>query len=224
MKHLYQTTLLFLLLSTAAFAQTFKPVDHWTAGSTGSDGIWDIALDAAGNQYICGYFTGTVDIDPGPGVFNLTMPAGQTQPDAFLLKLDVNGNFVWAKHFGGTVDGLREIRGVELDNNGNVYLFGRYSYNIQFEPNGTLWATNSTNAINANGAFVAKLSQFGSLQWGIGWFAPSTANYYIYDLQIDQTGDIYIAGMFQASWILILIAAHPMSFLALLAVYGTWHY
>jgi hypothetical protein len=142
MKNHYQTTLLFLLLTTAALAQSFKPVSHWRAGSSGQDGIWDIAIDTAGNQYICGYFTGTVDIDPGPGVFNLTLPAGQTQENAFLLKLDANGNFVWAKSFGGTVDGRRVARGVEVDDVGNVYVFGHFDNNIRFEPNGPRYRPN----------------------------------------------------------------------------------
>ena len=130
MKHLYQTTLLFLLLTTAALAQSYKPVSHWRAGSTYTDGILDIAIDTAGNQYICGYFTGTVDMDPGPGVYNLTMPAGRIKQEAYLLKLDANGNFLWAKHFGGTTDDERAAVGLELDHLGNVYVYGSFKINI----------------------------------------------------------------------------------------------
>jgi hypothetical protein len=45
-----------------------------------------------------GYFTDTVDFDPGTGVMNLTS-AGET--GIFILKLDANGNLLWAKSFGG---------------------------------------------------------------------------------------------------------------------------
>jgi hypothetical protein len=198
MKHLYQTTLLCLLLTTAALAQTFKPTSHWRAGSTGSDGIWDIAIDTAGNQYICGYFTGTVDVDPGPGVYNLTLPAGQTQEDAFLLKLDVNGNFVWAKSFGGTVDAERVARGLQLDHLGNVYVFGYYGNNIRFTAGGTLWSTSASGSGNSS-PFLVKFNPSGNLLWGYGWSGITNSDGFIYDIQIDQTLNIYAAGLYQGT-------------------------
>jgi len=67
------------------------------AKSIGGEGWLDngngIALDVNGNVYITGSFTGTVDFDPGIGIFNL---ASAGYNDAFISKLDNNGNFVWA--------------------------------------------------------------------------------------------------------------------------------
>jgi len=198
MKHLYHTTLLLVLLSTCAIAQTFKPTSHWRAGSSGSDGIWDIAIDTAGNQYICGYFTGTVDMDPGPGVYNLTQPAGQSEEDAFLLKLDANGNFVWAKHFGGTLDGRRIARGVELDHLGNVYVFGTYRNNIRFSTSGTLWST-PANTGGYYSPFLVKFSPSGSLLWGYGWSGIPSSTGFIYNIQIDKALNVYLAGLYQGT-------------------------
>ena len=53
-----------------------------------------IAVDQNGSVYSTGKFLYTVDFDPGPGVFNLNAIANE---DAFILKLDSNGNFGWAK-------------------------------------------------------------------------------------------------------------------------------
>ena len=53
-------------------------------GGTGYDQGASIAADAAGNVYTTGYFTGTVDFDPGAGVYNLVSTGEQ---DAFILKL-----------------------------------------------------------------------------------------------------------------------------------------
>ena len=56
-----------------------------------------IAVDAASNVYTTGYFGGTADFDPGVGIYNLTSAGGA---DVFITKLDVSGNFVWAKNMG----------------------------------------------------------------------------------------------------------------------------
>src|SRR5215468_2263545 len=56
-----------------------------------------VALDTAGNIYVAGTFTSTVDFDPGPGVTALTSNAG----NAYVAKYAANGTLVWAKNFGG---------------------------------------------------------------------------------------------------------------------------
>ena len=57
----------------------------------------DITLDNSGNIYAVGQFTGTVDFDPGPGVFNLNSNGDY---DLFICKLTSSGNLVWAKSMG----------------------------------------------------------------------------------------------------------------------------
>lgn len=58
-----------------------------------------LAVDASDNVYLLGHFYNTMDADPGAGVYNLTS-AGYS--DIFIQKLDADGNFVWAKAFGGS--------------------------------------------------------------------------------------------------------------------------
>ncbi|RCH55742.1 hypothetical protein DJ568_07620 [Mucilaginibacter hurinus] len=48
-------------------------------------------IDRNNNLYVAGIFRGTVDIDPGPGIFNLTGKG------AYVQKLDVNGKFIGAR-------------------------------------------------------------------------------------------------------------------------------
>src|SRR5258706_6482447 len=59
-----------------------------------------ITLDAAGNVYITGTFEGTVDFDPGPGLFTLSVTGNFRTRASFVLKLDSDGNFIWAKQTG----------------------------------------------------------------------------------------------------------------------------
>ena len=70
-------------------------------GGTVDDESFSVAVDSSGNVYTTGYFTGTVDFDPGAGTANLT---SNGQSDVFVSKLDSSGNYVWAKSFGGTED------------------------------------------------------------------------------------------------------------------------
>ena len=64
-------------------------------------GIIEMKIDKSGNVYLTSYFSAPTDMDPGPGVHMLT-PAGFQ--DAFILKLDTDGNFMWVKQFGGPGD------------------------------------------------------------------------------------------------------------------------
>ena len=76
------------LLTASTSAQSYQ----WSISSGGTlvDAAYSVAVDSLGNVYATGAFTGTVDFDPGPGIFNL-IAAGET--DIFVLKLDAAGNF-----------------------------------------------------------------------------------------------------------------------------------
>src|SRR4051812_35469345 len=76
-----------------------------------------ITTDALGNIYTTGYFSGTVDFDPGPGVFTITPVSGSI--DVFISKLDASGNFVWAKSLGGFNQDVGTS--ISVDASGNVY-------------------------------------------------------------------------------------------------------
>jgi hypothetical protein len=68
------------------------------------DGYWNsIIIDAQQNIYTTGFFSGPVDFDPGPGIFNLNgTPSGQGS--TFMVKLDSAANFIWAKKLNGSMN------------------------------------------------------------------------------------------------------------------------
>ncbi len=86
----YLTAAALLLLWQTAQAQS--PNLQWAkhvASSSGNGASGEaVVVDAAGNVYTIGGFLGTLDFDPGPGVFNLTPIGGAT----FVQKLDAAGN------------------------------------------------------------------------------------------------------------------------------------
>lgn len=60
-------------------------------GDTHEEGGMSIAIGAFGLVYITGYFSATVDFDPGPGIFNMSSVGNH---DIFIQKLDSSGNFI----------------------------------------------------------------------------------------------------------------------------------
>jgi hypothetical protein len=155
-------------------------------GGTAQEGIYSLTLDPFGNLYTTGYFYGTADFNPGSGTFNMT-PAGGD--DAFILKLDLSGNFIWAKQLGGpSWDGGFEIA---TDIDGNVYVSGFFHSTADFDPG------SGTHYLTSNGyddSFVFKSDPDGNLLWvtqtgGPGWD-------YGLALALDASGNIFNVGNF----------------------------
>ena len=98
-------------------------------GGTAGDYGTSIATDVAGNVYTTGNFYNTVDFDPGSGINNLTS-AGQN--DVFILKLNTQGGFEWAKNVGGgSVD---EGTSIAVDAIGSVYTIGSFTNTADMDP------------------------------------------------------------------------------------------
>ena len=122
----------------------------WTRRIGGADDDlgYGIAIDASGRVFTTGSFRGTVDFDPGSGVFHLSTVLGV---DPFISRLDSAGNFVWAQQMTGT--GFDAGRGVAVDDSGNVYATGNFAGTGDFDPDGS--GFNLTASGDAD-IFVAK--------------------------------------------------------------------
>lgn len=120
---------------------------------------YSIETDEAGNVFCYGYFNGTVDFDPGPGVQNLmgTSNFGRS----FLLKLDSAGNFGWAKQFGGGA--IRESE-MKLDSASNIYIAGLYGGSGDFDP-GPAQAILTYINVGKSNVFALKLDINGDFIW-----------------------------------------------------------
>ncbi|MBI1317328.1 MAG: hypothetical protein GC168_00075 [Candidatus Hydrogenedens sp.] len=160
----------------------------WAArvGGTDFEEGWGITVDSTGDVYITGYFSGTVDFDPGVGNFNLT---GTAAGDIFVQKLDTSGNLVWARGMGGT--SLDRGISIVVDGAGNVYTTGYFSGTVDFDPGaGTV---NLTSA-GSYDIFVQKLDASGNFVWarGMGGTSPDLGN----GIAVDATGNVYTVGEF----------------------------
>ncbi len=155
-------------------------------GGINNDQGYSIALDASSNVYTTGAFEGTADFDPSAGVSN-SISAGSF--DIFISKLDVNGNFVWAKSIGSTSDDFGLC--ITIDAPGNVLTSGYFKATADFDPSA---ATYTLTSVNARDIFISKLNAAGNFVWAkqIGGSGDQTAN----ALVTDASGNVYATGSF----------------------------
>ena len=121
-----------------------------------------VATDAQGNVYVTGYFQGTVDFDPGPGIYNLVGKGGY---DIFVAKYSPEGPLLWAKSMGGT--GNDAGASIAISDYGIVYLTGYFNGTADFDPGAGMF--NLTSAGNSD-IFVAMIDFDGSFfyAWRMG--------------------------------------------------------
>jgi hypothetical protein len=109
-----------------------------------------VALDSSDNVYTVGWFSDTVDFDPGPGTFFLTSFGGN---DAFVSKLDSAGHFVWAKQLGGASGDSAGLAAV--DSSDNLYIVGGFRDTVDFNPApGRSSSPQSTKATFSSGSLA----------------------------------------------------------------------
>ncbi|MFM9945227.1 MAG: T9SS type A sorting domain-containing protein [Bacteroidia bacterium] len=99
-------------------------------GGLSTDLGLSIAIDASGEIYTTGSFKGTVDFDPGANKSELTSLGLE---DIFISKLDVLGNFLWAKKIGETLSDAGQCIFVSKTT-GAIYLTGFFTGTVDFDP------------------------------------------------------------------------------------------
>lgn len=155
-------------------------------GSTANDIGYAIAVDATANVYVSGYFTGTVDFDPGAGTYTI---AAFGSSDIFVLKLDAAGNFLWAKQMGGSIND--EAQDLAIDNAGNIYTTGFFNNTADFDPGTGTYTLTSTGQ---GDIFVSKLDANGNFVWAKNM---GNANNEIgYAIAVDAAQNVYTTGNF----------------------------
>ena len=142
-----------------------------------------VEVDDCGNVYFTGRFAGDQVSFDG----TLLSSNGLFHPDVVFAKYDSNGNLAWVKNVGGT--DFDSVDSFVLDNKGNIYLYGRFSGMVDFDPGpGT---TDLTSAASTDEYFV-KYDADGNFLWVrqiTGARYPS-----IRHIDLDSYGNIYLTG------------------------------
>jgi VCBS repeat-containing protein len=148
-------------------------------GGTGSDGLRGLALDAGGNIFVAG-FSGANWGSP--------VDAYSSGFDALAAKLTSAGALSWHGFYGGT--GSEFAEGMVLDGGDNLVLGGYGSATWGTPVQGHSGVNDDALAIKVNGA--------GALVWNT--FAGGVGSDLAYDIAIDATDNVYLAGYSTATW------------------------
>ncbi|RYG11373.1 MAG: T9SS type A sorting domain-containing protein [Chitinophagaceae bacterium] len=175
-----------------------KTIGTYPNGAPNGTNIDAFALDAAGNIYMTGVFSGTVDFDPSPNTNNLIAAASMSD---FVTKFNVNGDFVWVRKSGGGT-GNDYIRGnsIASDANGNIWMAGDFRGDFTFDTQaGTTSITTGTNTSPTNSQiFMARLDSAGNYLSATELASTGSTN----DpskLLSDNEGNFYLIGSFNGT-------------------------
>lgn len=179
-----------ILVNPSASAWSGPTATVSVIGGGGTEEVRGLTLDRSGNSYLTGYFTGTVDFDPGDGVTSLTTLGGN---DVFILKLSSDGGFLWVKRLGGTLS--EAGASIVIDKDGNVITTGNFAGTVDFNPGAEV--ANLTSAGLSDDVFISKLDSSGNYLWAksIGDTAQDVGQ----GASFDSSGNIYSFGRFNKS-------------------------
>ncbi|MEL6812078.1 MAG: T9SS type A sorting domain-containing protein [Bacteroidota bacterium] len=180
-------TLFFFCLITPLQAQQQEWIK--TIGGTDHDVPTQLITDSQGNVYNFGYFNETVDFDPGPEVFELT---SSSFSDPYLLKLDAEGDFVWARSFPFVQDFSSEEFDIKIDEDDNITVVITYYNTLELDP-----GTPPLQAVGQNDFAIAKFDPDGNLLWH--YSIGSSGREYATHILNTQNNETLILGWFDSS-------------------------
>ena len=170
------------LLRSPAQRTTIAPANATLSWNTfvGGFSIFEtasaLATDKSGNVYV----TGSSNVTWGTPVRAFT-----SDDDAFIAKLDRNGNLIWNTFLGGSQSDLAE--GVAVDSSGNIYVVGWST---------AAWGSPVRSFSGGYDAWAAKVDSTGHLIWHTFLGGPGVNTNLDYGLAIavDAAGSIYVGG------------------------------
>jgi hypothetical protein len=182
------------------FIAKYDPLGNfvWAGAFTGAYAN-SIAIDKKGQLYATGSFSGTADFNPGPASYNLTSTGSSSDP--FVLKLSNNGGFIWAKQFVQTGSGFNTSygTGIKVDNNGNVISCGVFHGTYDFNPGAASVVINANTTFMGD-SYVSKLDSLGNYVWIRGFTTVTSTEYNLKSIDLDNAGNIYVGGVYYSQF------------------------
>ncbi|MEA2203887.1 MAG: hypothetical protein QOE77_663 [Blastocatellia bacterium] len=158
-------------------------------GGSDTDEGDDIALDSAGNAYICGVTNSTnfPTANAFQGTFNAPID-NLVARDGFVTKINAAGTaLVYSTYFGGNKDD--RCHKIAVDASGNAYVAGETG-SLNFP---TANALQSTHGGGLSDGYIAKLNAAGSALVYSTYLGGDVFDA-VHGLTIDSTGSVYVTG------------------------------
>lgn len=149
-----------------------------------------ITTHSSGFVYVTGYFEGSADFDPGPGSFIISIPNSLGDGDVYVLKLDLDGNFVWARNLGDPSGPSRPSH-ISVGPSGEVLTSGSFQSTADFDPG--LGTFNLVSTGSSDG-FISMLDQNGDFVWAVSIGGASLDK--VAGAEADASGNTLAAGTF----------------------------
>jgi hypothetical protein len=171
------------------FVTSLSPVGapRWSrrVGAASVDWAQAIAVDAAGNLFVTGYYQGTVDFGGGA----LTAVSGT---DGFLVSYTAAGGHRWSRRFGGGSGYFGTATGysVRTDAVGNVVVGGLFAGNVDF-------GNGLRTSAGLGDAFLASYTNTGTPRWSRRF--GGNREDFVRALAIDGAASVYAVGAFDAT-------------------------
>lgn len=140
-----------------------------------------MSIDKTGNViFVCALF-GTVDFDPGAGVYDLSAANGGT----VICKLDSSGNFVWAKQLQLNIKSIATTAGSL-----NILLGGSFNGSKDFDPS---TETHILTSLGDHDVYILNLTSNGELFW-VKQIGGAQARVFGMSMNLDSASNVYYAG------------------------------
>ena len=147
-------------------------------GFSGVENVVASCIDGNGNIYIVGTFDMVLQ-------FGDVTLAAQNHSDIFIAKMNRQGRWQWAKSIDGNYG--ESVADVDCDNDGNIYIYGSYKYEMKI-------GTTILESQTSNDIFIAKISDAGTWQWAKR--AGNNRKEYATSIAVDGSGNCYLAGTY----------------------------
>ncbi len=186
MKKLY---FLFLFISYFYSAQDliWQKENNFNAAKNYESGALNhvIKIDENENSYTGGTFYNDIGFTNDN---NYQLISKNKTSTAYVVKLDKDGNYIWAKAFYG--DSITEINSINIDKNGDLIVTGtNHGHQIDLNPDPIIEKI-STNPSSYSSTFIVKLDKNGNFIFGNLYLNKSGNSY----SELDSDGNIITFG------------------------------
>lgn len=182
-----------------AFVAKFSPNGGvvWARrmGGTAIDWAQAVAVDGAGNTYVCGAFYGAAAF----GSTNLTPVVGA---DAYLVRLSSDGEVVWVRQISGGSDDFANA--LAISPGGGVYMGGSFTGSA---------SVSGTQLSGGNGRsmFLAQFDATGQVVWATQVAGDGSQVVTPRAMVVDVNTNLYVAGEFLGAAIFSVQPPAPLT-------------